>query len=81
VEGQHCLAEGQVREETVLTPIGPDQGRAFHHLAKHPSSSSSHWIQAGAFTSFEEYRFAVRGRLNLLPTRTVAKRAGKSQLR
>ena len=35
-----------------------DQGRAFHQV--HMSPASNHWIQSGAFTSFAEYRFAVK---------------------
>ncbi len=58
--------------------VCPDQGRAFHHASKHPSSN--HWIQSGAFTYFAEYRFAMKGRLNLLPTESVARRVGKPYL-
>ena len=66
-------ARGSTRLEKVLK--SSDQGRSFHLISRHPSSN--HWIQNGAFVSFAEYRFAVRGRLNLLPTRTVVKRAGR----
>ena len=52
----------------------PDQGRAFHLVSKDPVSS--HWIASGAYTSFSDFRFALRARLNLLPTKTVAKRVG-----
>lgn len=55
-----------------------DQGRAYHHISKSPVSSS--WIQDGKYMSFAEYRFAIKARLNILPTKTVARRAGKSQL-
>jgi len=53
VEGQHRLAVqrllAKAKSEKRLWQLqsAPDQGRAFHHLAKHPSSS--HWIQAGAW--------------------------------
>ena len=55
-----------------------DQGRAYHHISKSPVSSD--WIQDGKYLSFTEYRFTIRARLNILPTKTVARRAGKSQL-
>ena len=55
-----------------------DQGRTFHLVSKTPSSN--HWIHAGAYTTFSDYRFAIRARLNLLPTRTVAKRAGHPEI-
>ena len=49
-----------------------DQGKSFHSVAKHPSSSE--WIGNGKYMSFADYRFAMKGRLNLLPVRTVLKR-------
>ena len=49
-----------------------DQGKSFHSVAKHPSSSE--WIGNGKYMSFADYRFAVKGRLNQLPVRTVLKR-------
>ena len=52
----------------------PNQGRAFHLVSKDPVSS--HWIASGAYTSFSDFRFALHARLNLLPTKTVAKRVG-----
>ena len=55
-----------------------DQGRAFHLIGEHPSSS--HWMREGDFTSFAEFRFAIKGRLNLLPTKTTVKRAGRPDL-
>ena len=55
-----------------------DQGRTFHLVSKNPCSN--HWITAGAFTSFSDYRFAIRARLNLLPTKTVAKRTGHPEI-
>ena len=55
-----------------------DHCRAFHHISKSPVSSD--WIQDGKYLTFAEYRFAIRARLNILPTKTVARRAGKSQL-
>ena len=55
-----------------------DQGRSFHLISKNPNSN--HWISQGAFMSFSDYRFAVRARLNLLPTKTVARRAGHPDL-
>jgi hypothetical protein len=53
-----------------------DQGRSFHLL--HQDQSSNHWISNGRYTSFAAYRFAIKGRLNLLPVKTVVRRAGKS---
>ena len=84
VEGRHqpavqkLLARAKSERRLHQLQSAPDQGRAFHLLANHPSSN--HWIHSGAYTSFAKYRFAMRGRLNLLPTRVVAKRAGKPQL-
>ena len=52
-----------------------DQGRAMACVAAH--TSSNHWITTGSYTSFGEYRFALKARLNLLPTRTVRRRAGE----
>ena len=49
-----------------------DQGKSFHSVAKHPSSSE--WIGNGKYMSFADYRFAIKGRLNQLPVRTVLKR-------
>lgn len=40
-------------------------------------TSSNHRITTGNYTSFGEYRFALKARLNLLPTRTVRRRAGE----
>jgi hypothetical protein len=54
-----------------------DQGRSFHCISLHPSSS--HWIPTGSYVSFAEYKFALRARLNLLPVGTVAKRLRKVQ--
>ena len=53
-----------------------DQGRAMRCVSSHPSSN--HWITTGRYTSFGEYRFALKARLNLLPTRTVRRRAGEA---
>jgi hypothetical protein len=55
-----------------------DQGRSFHLVHKH--WSSNHWIHSGAYTTFADYRFAIRARLNLLPTKTVVKRVGKPNI-
>ena len=55
-----------------------DQGKAFHLVCKNPVSS--HWIYNGGYTTFAEYRFAIKGRLNLLPTKTVIKRIGRTQI-
>ena len=55
-----------------------DQGRAFHLASKYPSSS--HWVRDGSFVSFAEYRFSIKGRLNLLPTKVTIKRAGKPNI-
>ena len=45
-----------------------DQGRATICTSAHPASN--HWVTTGNYTSFGEYRFALKARLNLLPTRT-----------
>ena len=52
-----------------------EQGRTFHLVSKHPSSNN--WIRDGSFVSFAEYRFAIKGRLNLLSTKTRLKKIGK----
>ena len=52
-----------------------DQGRAMSCVAAH--TASNHWITTGNYTSFGDYRFALKARLNLLPTRTVRQRAGE----
>ena len=49
-----------------------DQGRAAGCVATH--LASNHWLRGGKYTSFAEYRFAIKAGLNLLPTRTVRKR-------
>ena len=54
----------------------PDQGRSVTCFSQHPASN--HWVPSGKYTSFGEYRFALKARLNLLPTRTVRKRAGEN---
>lgn len=51
----------------------PDQGRAFSLISKSPASS--HWVNTGQYTSFAAYRFGMKARCNLLPTRTVLKRS------
>ena len=53
-----------------------DQGRSFHLI--HQDQYSNHWIPGGRYTSFAAYRFAIKARLNLLPVKTVVRRAGKS---
>lgn len=51
------------------------QGRSLHLVSQHPSSS--HWISEGSFILFANYQFVIKGRLNLLPTKIVIKRARK----
>ena len=70
----------EAREHTRLEQLlqSTDQGRSFRLISKHPSGS--HWIQDGSFVSFAEYRFAIKWRLNLLPTKSVIKRARKPHL-
>ena len=55
----------EVRDKRHLASLleAQDQGRTFHLVSKNPCSN--HWINAGAFTSFSDYRFAIRARLNL----------------
>ena len=64
----------RIKEEKILKRVldSSDQGRSFHLISLHPSSS--HWIPTGNYLSFAEYKFALRARLNLLPVGTVAKR-------
>ena len=54
--------------------LGPCLPSALWH------ESSNYWIRGGKYTSFAEYRFAIKARLNLLPTRTVRKRGGEAIL-
>ena len=53
----------------------PDQGRTFSCVSAHTASNS--FIRSGRYISFSEYRFAIKARLNLLPTKTVLRRCGK----
>ncbi|KAL5509896.1 hypothetical protein EMCRGX_G005336 [Ephydatia muelleri] len=55
-----------------------DQGRTSHCVSLHPSSN--YWIHSGKYISFGEYRFAMKARLNLLPTKTVLKQSGKPNI-
>ena len=55
--------------------LATDQGRSVTCVSAHPVSN--HWIQSGKFTSFSEYRFTLKARLNLLPTSTTRKQAGE----
>ena len=73
-----CKAMRAVMQDQHLARWGraKDQGRATGYLALHPASN--HWIRGGKYTSFSEYRFALKARLNLLPTRTVRKRSGET---
>ena len=52
----------------------PDQGRSFHLISKDPNSN--HWLADAKYLSFSDYRFALKARLNLLPTKMVLKRTG-----
>ena len=56
----------EARDQRRLTSLleAQDQGRSFHLISQSPSSS--HWLSAGAFTSFLDFRFAIRALLNLL---------------
>ena len=51
-----------------------DQGRATYSTSL--SDTSNFFIYLGAFLSFPQYRFTLKARLNLLPTRTVQVRSG-----
>ena len=51
-----------------------DQGWASYPTCL--SEASNHFIYSGAFLTFPQYHFALRARLNLLPTRTVQARSG-----
>ena len=41
------------------------------------AAASNYFTYSGAYLTFAQYRFALRARLNLLPTRTVQARSGK----
>lgn len=51
-----------------------DQGRAFKLTTRDKSSNS--FMSSGGGLPFSCYRFSIKGRLNLLPTKTVVKRMG-----
>ena len=55
--------------------MAPDQGRASFSTCL--AQSSNYFTYSGAYLTFPQYRFALRARLNLLPTRTVQARCGK----
>ena len=63
----------QARHLTTLQQ-SPDQGRASFSTSL--CSSSNYFTYTGAFLSFPQYRFVLKARLNLLPTRTVQMRSG-----
>ncbi|KAL5509841.1 hypothetical protein EMCRGX_G005278 [Ephydatia muelleri] len=75
----NCGAMRSVLQRKHLTSWAraKDQGRAVQCVSAH--ESSNHWIRGGKYTSFAEYRFALKACLNLLlPTRTVRKRGGEA---
>ena len=74
----NCGAMRSVLQRKHLTSWAraKDQGRAVQCVSAH--ESSNHWIRGGKYTSFAEYRFALKARLNYLPTRTVRKRGGEA---
>eukprot|EP00731_Ephydatia_muelleri_P013788 Em0007g1098a len=53
-----------------------DQGRA--NFSTSLAEASNYFIYSSAFLTFAQYRFTLRARLNLLPTRTVQARSGKA---
>ena len=53
-----------------------DQGRA--NFSTSLAEASNYFIYSGAFLTFAQYRFTLRARLNLLPTRTVQACSGKA---
>ncbi|KAL5510054.1 hypothetical protein EMCRGX_G005524 [Ephydatia muelleri] len=63
--------ETQTRHLTALQEA-PDQGRASFSTCL--ADSSNYFTYSGAYLTFPQYRFALRARLNLLPTRTVQAR-------
>ena len=69
------IHDGKAARRLMLVKEATDQGRSLHLKSQDPSSN--HWIPSGAFTSLADHRFAIRARLHLLPTKSVAKRAGK----
>ncbi len=71
----NLLSDARASRRLRLVKSASDQGRSFHLISLDPSSN--HWIPSGAFLSIADHRFATRARLNLLPTKTVVKRAGK----
>ena len=77
-KGVICRAMRAVVQEGHFTrwKSAKDQGRAAECVGAHPASN--HWIRGGKYTSFGEYRFAHKARLNLLPTRTVRRRSGEA---
>ena len=73
-----CSAMRSVLQEQHLAKwvLAKDQCRAAACVSAH--EASNHWVRGGRYASFSEYRFALKARLNLLPTHTVRKRSGKA---
>ena len=55
--------------------VASDQGRASFSTCL--NKSSNYFTYSGAYLTFPQFRFALRARLNLLPTHTVQARCGK----
>ena len=52
-----------------------DQGKVITAAALHPSSNA--WIKDGKYTTFGQYRFSIKARLDLLPVGSVKERMRK----
>ena len=63
--------EAQRGESTAQTKWTQRETEAF-------KTASNHWIKGGMYTSFCEYRFAHKARVNLLPTHNVRRRSGEA---
>ena len=73
------LLSGMCEDKHLQTlTASEDQGRVFGAISL--DAASSHWIATGKYISFQDYRFGLKARLNLLPTRSVSKRIGKVEI-
>ena len=73
------LLSGMCEDKHLQTlTASEDQGRVFGAISL--DAASSHRIATGKYISFQDYRFGLKARLNLLPTKSVLKRIGKVEI-
>ena len=74
-EANHLLKHATQSRHLTDLQEAPDQGRSSYSTSL--AEASNYFTYTGAYLTFPQYRFALRARLNLLPTRTVQARCGK----